>query len=57
VCNDALGADILLRLDDLSVLVHMCTHNNAEVVTDLKTSCNKVVHVMSILGCVRTACS
>jgi hypothetical protein len=32
-----------------------CT-KNAQVVTDLQTSCNKVV-VKPISGCVRTACS
>jgi hypothetical protein len=32
------------------------THKNAQVVTDLQTSCNKVV-VKPMSGCVRTACS
>jgi hypothetical protein len=32
------------------------TLNDAQVVTDLQTSCNKVV-VKLISGCVRTACS
>jgi pyruvate carboxylase len=32
------------------------SRKNAQVVTDLKTSCNKVV-VKPISGCVRTACS
>jgi hypothetical protein len=32
-----------------------CTRKNAQVVTDLQTSCNKVV-VKPISGCVRTAC-
>ena len=35
---------------------HTCARQHARVVTDLETSCNKVV-VKPILGCVRTACS
>ena len=33
------------------------TRNNARVVTDLQTSCDKSVHEMLATSCVRTACS
>ena len=52
---DLLLQDVrFLRVYDHWFATHIKTH--AQVVTDLQTSCNKVV-VKPILLCVRTACS